>query len=120
MFQNISVPQLIKDLEDTLFDKEYVDCFDQLTPTQVFESIKLILENSSFRMNSDKHFKLKHGIMTGSPLSVSLANIRLSKIEKTIIINNPNVLFYRRYVDDLVFVAKRSNLEKLESQFNTF
>ena len=70
----------MKGLTQCLFDPIIFYCFDSLTPEKKLK-IKSILENSSFGMNVDQHFKLNSGLMTGSSLSVSVTIILLSKIE---------------------------------------
>ena len=96
MFESISINCLLDDLRQSLSDENNKDCLSDFSHNDVFKSIESILRNSSFRIDSEKHFKLKNGIMTGNSLSVSLANIRLTKIEKELIKNNPAVTFYRK------------------------
>ena len=120
MFESISIDCLLDDLRQSLSDENNKDCLSDFSHNDVFKSIESILRNSSFRIDSEKHFKLKNGIMTGNSLSVSLANIRLTKIEKELIKNNPAVTFYRRYIDDLIMIVKRSELDDLISKMNSY
>ena len=58
----------------------------------------------------------------GSPLGPTLANI-MTEFETVIVkplINSSKIVFYKRYVDDTLVLAKPSNIEHRLNTFNTF
>ena len=59
----------------------------------------------------------------GSPLGPTLANIIMTELETVIIkplINSGKIVFYKRYVDDTLVLAKLSDIEYILNTFNTF
>ena len=55
----------------------------------------------------------------GGPISVAMAGIFMSKMEKDII-KPPYPIFYKRYVDDVYFRRKRNNEDKLFNDLNNY
>ena len=59
----------------------------------------------------------------GSPLGPTLANIIMTELETVIVkppINSGKIVFYERYVDDTLVLAKPSDIEYILNTFNTF
>jgi retron-type reverse transcriptase len=57
------------------------------------------------RLQSPIHVYTHNGLPMGGSLSPSLANIYLGVLERKIISQySPPILFYRRYMDDLLFI----------------
>ena len=59
----------------------------------------------------------------GSPLGPILANIIMTEFETVIVktlINSSKIVFYKRYVDDTLVLAKPSDIEHILNTFNTF
>lgn len=56
----------------------------------------------------------------GSPLSGLLSDIFLNNLEKTILTpNNPNILLWRRYVDDILIIWNNKNIDSIHSFHST-
>ena len=59
----------------------------------------------------------------GSPLGPTLANKTMTEFETVIVkplINSGKIVFYKRYVDDTLVLAKPSHIEHILNTFNTF
>ena len=59
----------------------------------------------------------------GSPLGPTLANIIMTEFETVIIkplINSGIIVFYKRYVDDTLVLAKPTDIKHILNTFNTF
>jgi len=70
----------------------------------VFRRIFKIQLNSTFLMFNNKFYKQIFGIPMGSPLSPILADIVMQDFEKKVIsMLSARLLFYFRYVDDIIF-----------------
>ena len=70
-------------LVEVLFEKNKLDCFDDVRKNDMYTSV--------VRITSEEHFQLKNGIMEENSLSVSLANVRLNERVKKLIENIPSV-----------------------------
>ena len=64
-------------------------------------------------------YKQIDGCTMGGPLSVVLANIFLTKMEKEII-TPQNPIFYKRYVDDIYVRRKKEIEDVLFQEMNNF
>jgi hypothetical protein len=62
-----------------------------------------LVRHNIFRVN-DTFYIQKIGLPMGAPMSGTLANIYLAYLESQII-NNPNILLYKRYVDDILIFS---------------
>jgi hypothetical protein len=86
---------------------------------------KLILDSSTktiFSLNG-VYYKQTDGVSMGSPLGPTLANIIMTEFETVIVkplINSGIMVFYKRYVDDTLVLAKPSDIEHILNTFNTF
>jgi retron-type reverse transcriptase len=68
------------------------------------EFLQGIIDNNIFQAGN-QFFHQKIGLPMGGSLSPSLANIYLGVLERKIISQySPPILFYRRYMDDLLFI----------------
>jgi hypothetical protein len=86
---------------------------------------KLILDSSTKTIFSldGVYYKQTDGVSMGSPLSPTLANIIMTEFETVIVkplINSGIMVFYKRYVDDTLVLAKPSDIEHILNTFNTF
>ena len=113
MFESISIDKTLEFTAKILKLEENKNCLEGIEPDYVIKGIKTIIENSGFLANSGEPVKLKNGLLTGNRLSVSLANLRLTEVENEFVKNNENILFYVRYVDDILMVVRSSELENL-------
>lgn len=82
----------------------------------------LCMEDSYFKFR-EKFYKLGFGTSMGNPISPLIADLFLSKLEKSLKERNLLPRWWYRYVDDVVAVIKKSELDQtlhmLNSQFPT-
>lgn len=74
-----------------------------------------ICENNFFQYNGHV-FRQKNGIAMGTKCAVELANLYLAILFDNFAIDDPDIRFYKRYIDDIVGVFSGS-LENFERFF---
>jgi len=83
-------------------------------------AIELILSSTYFTFNK-KIYRQTFGTPMGSPLSPIIANIVLQDLEKkTLERIDYNILFYFRYVDDILLSAPSEHISEILDTFNSF
>ena len=73
---------------------------------QILQLLKIIIEQNYFQYNN-QYFKPEKGITMRSPISGTLAEIYLQLLEEKYIkhwIENQNIVYYKRYVDDIFII----------------
>jgi len=99
---------------------EHISCNTRILLDEFIIAISLIINSTFFTFNS-KFYRQIFGTPMGSPLSAILANIVLQDIEEAALGRIPaELLFYIRYVDDILFAVSRNCLEEIENIFNSF
>jgi hypothetical protein len=86
LYPNVKIPKLEKIIADLDFE-----CSD---------FTKFVLRHSYTEYNNSA-YQQKSGIAMGTNSAVSLANIYMGHLIDPLLENHPNVLFYRRFIDDL-------------------
>ncbi|XP_053686394.1 uncharacterized protein LOC128735938 [Sabethes cyaneus] len=91
--------------------------------TSFLAAVKLVLESTYFVY--DGHYHQQHyGVPMGSPLSPVIANVVMERLEQesTHSLQGKQVplLYYRRYVDDCLCVAKEEHIQAILDTFNAF
>ena len=142
----LQFPQLLKDLPPLKDDEEYVsyDVESLFTNIPLKETIDYILEQiyvhnklpiicsklifrrllekitteNTFQLNS-KFFKQTDGCAMGGPLSVTLSDIWMVKMENNIVIPHKPI-FYKRYVDDIINRRKKHEEDLLFKKLNDY
>lgn len=108
LYTNIDIPNL-----ENLIDSHDSTCGDLC---------KYINKNNYFTYKNDLYFQ-KQGLPMGTNAAVSLANIYLEHYLDPILLRNPKISFYHRYIDDLFFIyTPTSNMEEfnhLETMLNS-
>jgi hypothetical protein len=100
LFTKIPLDQLLNILREHL---PHV-CKSSLECSRILEFLQGIIDNNIFQAGN-QFFHQKIGLPMGGSLSPSLANIYLGVLERKIISQySPPILFYRRYMDDLLFI----------------
>jgi len=72
------------------------------------------MEQNYFQYN-DQYFKPVKGIAMGSPLSGTLAELYLQRIEKEYIklwIDSEEIYYYKRYVDDTIILYNNNRIQE--------
>ena len=87
------------------------------------KAVKLVLE-STFFVYRGNFYQQTFGVPMGSPLSPVIANVVMERLEQECMgrleMNEIPVQYYRRYVDDCVFVAEREHVQRILDTFNSF
>ena len=73
---------------------------------------KLIFNHNYFTYLNKIYFQVQ-GIAMGTNSAVHLANLYLAKLVDPIVISNPNVIYYKRYIDDLLLIFRGTQQELL-------
>lgn len=117
LFTNIPIDLAIKIIRNKW---DLISAHTSLTEELFNNAIKLCLETTYFRYN-DEFFQQIFGVPMGSPLSGIIANIVMEHIEEQIIKSLPfKLLFYKRYVDDIIICLPEHLIPYTFYRFNSF
>ena len=135
LFTNVNVDRTINYVIDKLYNNpELLLQSETNYETGETVNLKLITKNqlknmfltvlrecNTFRAG-DKIYSQKNGLVMGNSLSPILANIFCHMMEKEIILPkyDNEVVFYRRYVDDVIAIISKDQLYKIFSEMNNF
>lgn len=82
--------------------------------------IKSCLESTIFQFE-DNFYKQINGLAMGGPVSAAIANLVLEYMEEKILSALPfRLLFYKRFVDDVIICCHKDDLERIFQFFNSF
>lgn len=90
-----------------------------MTSKDIVDLLKICTNNNYFKWK-EKLYKLTDGTPMGSPISPVLAEFIMQKLEVNKVEGNPNILFYRRYVDDCFLIYKSEFKQRILDDFNSF
>lgn len=92
------------------------------SPSLVVNAFLFVVHNNNFMYNEKVYVQLD-GIAMGTNAAVSLANIYLHFTFDVHLQRNPDILYFKRYLDDIVMVIKNDNHDDIKdicrSQWNT-
>lgn len=100
MFPSIPPTECLTIISD-LLDRKQIDI---ITQTDIISMFKLCLEQNYFQYNNT-FYRQNSGLPMGSPLSPLLADIFMDHLESKILssnLSNNHILFWFRYVDDII------------------
>jgi hypothetical protein len=106
LFTRLPQTELIRLLDDELCRLEINE------RTYFLYLVSFIIENNTFRVNKE-YYHQKIGVPMGGVLSGSLANIYLGVLERNIV-NNPKILLFKRYMDDILIISYFNHDENQE------
>lgn len=69
--------------------------------SEIVELTQICMKQNYFKFN-DKIYLQTEGLAMGSPLSPLMAELFMNDFENKNIVNNNNILYYYRYVDDII------------------
>jgi hypothetical protein len=133
--KDIDVPQgailLSLDVDSLFTNVPYLDTLDvlralfekqRLHPGEVDELIELTticMQQNYFRFGG-QYYQQSDGLAMGSPLSPLMADIFMDHFENQHIVDNINILYYFRYVDDLIicWTGSMSQLDTFVNDIN--
>jgi len=91
-----------------------------LPKNEFLGAINMVLNSTYFKFN-DKVYKQTYGTPMGSPLSPIVTDLALQDLELHTLSKLPfSLLFYVRYVDDIVLAAPHHSLDLILHEFNSF
>lgn len=91
-----------------------------LPQKQFMDAINFCI-NSSYFQYKDVFYEQIGGLPMGAPLSAILANLTLEEAEKKVLDANPNnLLFFKRYVDDILVFGTKENIVDTLGKFNKY
>ncbi|XP_076298582.1 uncharacterized protein LOC143217825 [Lasioglossum baleicum] len=87
---------------------------------EFIQAVKFVLEANVFMFNGT-YYKQVFGTAMGSPISPVIANLVMEKLEQASISKLPfELVFYKRYVDDVITCLKPQQLQTVLDTFNSF
>jgi hypothetical protein len=115
-----SIPQdLAMDcVKDALENDDELTDRTALNTSEVCSLTQLCLQSTTFKWNN-RYFKQIKGTPMGSPISVVLAELTMQNFETTALRRPPcNILFWKRYVDDIITAVPTDKIETLLAYLN--
>ena len=99
-------------------DEDFMSRTGMTTDTSLELTKLCTITNFQFRAD---HYELSDGLAMGAPSSPAIANLYMGKLEEKAIstFDGPKPRFWRRYVDDVFAILKRSVLIKFLAHLNT-
>ncbi|CAN0513808.1 unnamed protein product, partial [Discosporangium mesarthrocarpum] len=92
--------------------------YKDLWPPQMFplfvRFLRFVLHNNYVQFDQDVFHQI-FGLAMGTPAAPDLADIRLAEIETELLPNQPHILFFVRYIDDIFGVYKGSETETMDT-----
>ena len=114
LFTNIPIEDTIK----YIIKKIYVeDKLPKICTQLIFTRLLTKLTKESTFLFQGQLYKQSNGCTMGGPLSVTIADIYMTKLEESVVIPT-NPTFYRRYVDDSFNRRKKGNQDTLFDAMN--
>ena len=77
--------------------------------TTVADLAQLVLENNIFKFNGD-HYIQTQGTAMGTRMAPAYANIFMYTIEEKIIDQLPEIILWRRFIDDIICIFERNEI----------
>lgn len=95
--------------------------FSKLETDDVIELLTECLNNTYFQYNQEL-FMQNDGYPMGSPISGTVADIFLQKLEKYILPLNPKIIFWKRYVDNVFAIIEgdANDANKILNSLNSY
>ena len=114
LFTNVPVKETIDYIIDEIYNKKKLkEICSKLIMKRL---LKKLTSDCVFSFNN-KLYKQVEGCAMGNPLSVVLANIHMSRMEREIV-NPNNPILYARYVDDIFCRKKKNETDTLFESMN--
>lgn len=120
LFTNVPLEKTINIVLDRIYDQNLVQ-----TKLKKRTLKKLLLEackKTAFTFNNVL-YEQSDGVSMGSSLGPTLANVIMTELEKALVnrmISSDIAMFYIRYVDDTLVLAKPENFDAILNTLNSF
>ena len=116
LFTEIPLDETINHIIDQIYNQQKLP---QITPSPIFKRLlERVTKGTTFTFNG-KLYKQVDGCSMGNPLSPTLANIFMCKLEADVV-TPLNLPFYNRYVDDCCTKRKANAPDILLENLNSY
>lgn len=115
MFDNIPLNFTVECVEEKLHIHQNLT---KVSKNEKLVAVRTVFKNTVFSFNK-LYCKQKSGCPIGSPLSTIISNIVLGDLEsRALSFFNFKLLFYKRYVDDVVAIIPSKKIEEFVDVFD--
>ena len=108
LFTNVPIDKTLEVIGNKFINDQSLEERSILSPDQITKLVEVCLKTTYFVYNSEYYEQLE-GAAMGSPVSPIVANIFMELFEEIAL--DSRFRLWRRYVDDVFFIIKRSNVE---------
>lgn len=115
LYTKLPIPDSIQAVKERLQENNNwkKGIFVNLETEHVILLLNKCLNNTYFQYNNELHLQ-NDGCPMGSPISGTIADIYLQKLESFILSINPKIIFWKRYVDDILAIIEGNEDDALE------
>lgn len=121
MYTNLPIEATLQAIKERLEEdqtwKENMN--ENLTTEDMIALLRTCLSNTYFQYNNEYYLQ-KDGCPMGSPISGTVADIFLQKLEKEIVKNHPKIRYWKRYVDDVLAIIDKDSVDEILSSINGY
>ena len=120
LFTSVPVDGAITAIKNTIEADVFFERDNGISVETMLNMVRICLSTTDFQFKN-RHYKLTDGLAMGSPLSPAVANIFMSKFERTVLKQTdmkekPKVWF--RYVDDVFSIMRKDVIQKFLHHLN--
>lgn len=119
LFTKVPIKETLKIIKKRLQDYDNLNELTKLSINDLMELIKICLKSTYFKYNS-KFYHQTEGTAMGSPISPIVAEIFMQELEKKLVKNNRNIIYWRRFVDDVFAIIRIRRKSHILSLINSF
>ncbi|XP_021959716.1 uncharacterized protein LOC110855615 [Folsomia candida] len=119
LFTRVPIQQTLDYIKKRLDSCNDWKAVTKLTSEEVMKLIKVTV-NSNYFTRTGKIYKQNDGTPMGSPISPIFAEFCLQELEEQLILNNPDIPFYQRFVDDSNGCIQVGKKESILQSLNSF
>lgn len=122
-FTNVTIPETILAVQERLIENDNwkTGRFGKILVEDIICLLTACLKNTYFQYNNEL-FLQTEGCPMGSPISGTVADIYLQKLEKHVVSLYPKILFWKRYVDDVFAIIEgdENDANEIKNQLNLY
>ncbi|KAG4066806.1 hypothetical protein HA402_012873 [Bradysia odoriphaga] len=123
LYTKVPIPETILAVQERLIENTSwkTGQFSKLLVEDIICLLTACLKNTYFQYGNEL-FLQNEGCPMGSPISGTVADIYLQKLENHIIPLNPKILFWKRYVDDVFAIIEgdENDANEIKNQLNLY
>ena len=108
LYTNVPIDKTLEVIGNKLINDQSLEERSVLSPEQITKLVEVCLKITYFVYNSEYYEQLE-GAAMGSPVSPIVVNIFMEHFEEIVL--DSRFRLWRRYVDDVFCIIKRSNVE---------